>query len=978
MSEATDILRSCVHLLRRLSGAASVSLFVPAGSLGEQEVLIHEGEAAVLPELESPKAAAAFHEREAGRAGPRDGPTRIPSSSGTGVLHRIPLRPAGAWREPDHVTRGRRKLDAEPQPDQLAWIGFCYDGPTGRADAAKAFAAKTGDDIWWQAFLGLAAAFAAHARTVSRTLLDQVTGLPERAPFLAELQATLAHANRQSQATVLLLLGPDDFGWVNERLDRRSGDSVLHEVATAVRAGLRSRDHVARYGGAIFTAILAATTGEQGQRVAQNLVRQLAERRYHGGTLRLEFSAGVAEADLGEQLDAQELIRRADQALSAAKRGQAGNVRVWERGTDVEKAGSLDRLQGIFTGDRSKDYRNMGLLLDQVSMVASNTDPPELARLFSQRLFQALHAHRVGVLETAESGFELLGGIERSGDGVRPFQLQPRDRVLLEQAIRARAFVADNDLSPGAVSLAALPLCLEDHCLGGIVLEVTSAYLSFEEGADRKFLDALASQLAMALDRARLLERERRRQREERERLEAEIKDLRRVAKGSRLAYRSAEMEAVLLTARRVASTDTTVLITGESGTGKELLAHTLHELSPRSEKAFVVVDCGAISPTLIESELFGHERGAFTGADTRKPGRLAQADAATVFLDEIGDLPLDLQGKLLRFVQEKQLTPVGGVVARTVDVRIIAATNVDLRTKVAEGRFREDLFHRLNVVRLHVPPLRERPADILHLARLFLHQFSALYRRPAQRFSTRAEGLLTAHGWPGNVRELQNTILTAVLFSDGPEVDFPELPGVAASGVASATAGDALPVLLPAGMSASAMAGGRASAPTRRPEPEAGPSGTASPADRLRAALAREIETQLARHGHAVAPLGKWLAEDLVLTADTLAGGTLRRGAELLGLPETTYRRQLQAATHRRTSGTAARSDSWAAVAATLESFIQGPRDHPDVCRSAESCLLLEIDRAVADDTRRAAALLGVTEPTLLRRRRDQAEHHS
>jgi transcriptional regulator with GAF, ATPase, and Fis domain len=287
--------------------------------------------------------------------------------------------------------------------------------------------------------------------------------------------------------------------------------------------------------------------------------------------------------------------------------------------------------------------------------------------------------------------------------------------------------------------------------------------------------------MAVALDRVRLIERERERQREEKERLEAEVSDLRRVVHGSRLAYRSAAIESLLTTARKVAHTDTTVLITGESGTGKEMLASTLHELSGRHERAMVVVDCSAISPTLIESELFGHERGAFTGAHARKPGRFAQADRSTVFLDEIGELPLDLQSKLLRFVQDKQFTPVGGVVPQTVDVRIIAATNVDLREKVAEGTFRPDLFHRLNVVRLHVPPLRERQEDIVHLATVFLKQFAALYRRPAHHFTPHAEAALEAYRWPGNVRELQNLILTSVLFCDAPEVDVEDLQGLSA-----------------------------------------------------------------------------------------------------------------------------------------------------------------------------------------------------
>ncbi|HKC13722.1 MAG TPA: sigma 54-interacting transcriptional regulator, partial [Vicinamibacteria bacterium] len=624
--------------------------------------------------------------------------------------------------------------------------------------------------------MGIAAAFATHSRTVSRTLFDQVTGLPERAEFQAQLEVALAHAQRSGLPTVLLLLGPDDFGWVNERLDRRSGDIVLREIATALRAGLRNHDHVARYGGAIFTVILLDMPMADGRMVAESLVHRLGDQRYHGGLLRLEFSVGVAVGDT--EIPAQELIRRADQALSAAKRGDAGSVRVWEKGSDVEHAGSLDRLQGIFTGDKAKDYRNMGLLLDSVVAVAASTDSAQLARSFTERLFGALNARRVAVLERSATGaLQLLSGLERAGEG-QPFRVTECDLAIVERACQDHNFVSQTVGEAGGLLLCAMPLSLPDRCLGGIVLEVASANLSFE-ASDRRFLDALASQMAVALDRARLTERERQRQQEEKERLETEVKDLRRVIHSSRLAYRSPAMESVVATARKAASTDTTVLITGESGTGKEMLAHTLHELSPRREKPFVVVDCSAISPTLIDSELFGHEKGAFTGAHARKLGRLAQAHGATVFLDEIGDLPLDLQSKLLRFVQEKQFTPVGSVVARTVDVRIIAATNANLREKVRQGTFREDLFHRLNVVWLHVPPLRERGEDILHLAAIFLHQFAALYRRPAHHLTIRAERALQAYSWPGNVRELENLMLTSVLFCDAPEVDEDDLQGL-------------------------------------------------------------------------------------------------------------------------------------------------------------------------------------------------------
>jgi diguanylate cyclase (GGDEF)-like protein len=955
MSDATEILRSHVRLVARFSGAASVSLYLPPGAGGEREILIREGRLDPVAELANSEVAAELHGRT-GDQGPADTPLFLASESPGGVLYRIPLP------RPNEDARPQRRREARDQVNLTVWIGLRFEpDATGTGRDLLWFATSVdalSDEPWWDGFLGLAAAFAAHMRNVSRTLLDQVTELPDRAHFQAEIESALAHVMAKRRPAVLLLLGPDDFGWVNERLDRRSGDQVLREVAVVLRGGLRRQDHVGRYGGATFGAILLDTALDEGRRVAENLVRRLSEHRYHGGTLRLEFSAGAAVADAADAVGVHELIRRSDQALSAAKRGGAGCVRAWEKGSDVEHERSLDRLQGIFTGDKSKDYRNMRLLLDSVAAVAAATEPAELARTFTERLFETLHARRAGVLERGRDGaLELLGGLERVEGVAQPLKPTAADIAIVERAGREGGFVAEAGLGPDEPALCAMPLFLQDRCLGGIVIEVASADVSFE-GSDRRLLDALASELAVALDRARLMEREREWQREEKERLEEEVTDLRRVVHGSRLAYRSAPMEALLATVRKVARTDTTVLITGESGTGKEMLAHTLHELSNRHERSVVVVDCTAMSPTLIESELFGHEKGAFTGALARKPGRLAQADGATVFLDEIGDLPLDLQSKLLRFVQEKQFTPVGSVTPRRVDARIVAATNADLRARVAEGRFREDLFHRLNVVHVHVPPLRERRDDIVHLANIFLQQFAALYRRPAHHFRPRAEKALEEYAWPGNVRELQNLVLTTVLFCDAPEVDVDDLKGLSAPAPAVALPTAAL--RMPGAALVVEVAAGAGDPPTR-----------------LRRALAAEITAALAA-GEALVPLGKWLAEDLVLTADHLAEGVCRRGADLLGLPETTYRRQLQGATRQRAAGLAVRSPRWPAVASTLEDFIRSRRGDADVCQWAETCLLEEIEAATPGDARAAAALLGVTEPTLWRRRAERSRHFS
>ncbi len=235
-------------------------------------------------------------------------------------------------------------------------------------------------------------------------------------------------------------------------------------------------------------------------------------------------------------------------------------------------------------------------------------------------------------------------------------------------------------------------------------------------------------------------------------------------------------MEAILDVARRVAPTKATVLLIGESGTGKELVARTIHELSPFRAKPLVVVDCGAIPTTLIESELFGHERGAYTGAQERRIGRLLEAEGGTVVLDEIGELPLEVQSKLLRFVQERQVVPVGGTRVHHVDTRLIAVTNRELAVEAAAGRFREDLFYRLNVVRITVPPLRERSEDILHLAEHFLDHFATQYQKGPLRFTDHARDSLIEHTWPGNVRELSNRIMQAVILSERSEIGWREL----------------------------------------------------------------------------------------------------------------------------------------------------------------------------------------------------------
>jgi nitrogen regulation protein NR(I) len=245
------------------------------------------------------------------------------------------------------------------------------------------------------------------------------------------------------------------------------------------------------------------------------------------------------------------------------------------------------------------------------------------------------------------------------------------------------------------------------------------------------------------------------------------------------------ELYAVL---DRVADSPTTVLVTGESGTGKELVARALHENSSRRDKPFIKVNCAAIPRDLMESELFGYERGAFTGAVNSKPGRFELASGGTLFLDEIGSIPVEMQVKLLRALQESEFERVGGVKTIRVDVRLVAATNSDLKKEIAAGAFREDLYYRLNVVPIRLPALRERREDIDLLAEHFVKKFNARLNKQVTEVDPVAVALLSAHPWPGNIRELENVIERAVLFCDGPTLRATDLPaelGVSPSGPA-------------------------------------------------------------------------------------------------------------------------------------------------------------------------------------------------
>jgi Nif-specific regulatory protein len=375
----------------------------------------------------------------------------------------------------------------------------------------------------------------------------------------------------------------------------------------------------------------------------------------------------------------------------------------------------------------------------------------------------------------------------RLGEGITGRVVESGKPVVVPQVSREPLFLnrADQrkELNRQELSFICVPIALNRKPIGALGID-----LRFKKDRDYdrsvKFLRVVASMIAQAIKVQRLVEAERQRLLDENIHLRQELKEK---YDFSNIIGNSGPMRQVYEQVAQVARTNTTVLIRGESGTGKELIAHAIHYNSPRSKKPFIKVSCAALPEALIESELFGYERGAFTGAQARKKGRFEMAEGGTLFLDEIGDLNLSTQVKLLRVLQEREFERLGGTETIKVNVRLIAATNKDLEKAISDGVFREDLYYRLNVFAIFVPPLRERKPDVLLLADHFLEKYAFEHGKNIKRIATPAIDMLASYHWPGNVREMENCIERAVLVCDGQVVHghhlSPTLQTAAASG---------------------------------------------------------------------------------------------------------------------------------------------------------------------------------------------------
>jgi Nif-specific regulatory protein len=425
----------------------------------------------------------------------------------------------------------------------------------------------------------------------------------------------------------------------------------------------------------------------------------------------------------------------------------------------------------------------LSLLVDLASQLGREVGFDALLGVAGERLASALSSERATIWLIDASSNELVTRVavlpevpalrQPIGRGIAGFVARTGEAVRIDEASKDPRFDPSADKVTGFTtrSMLVVPLREDESApIRGVVQLLNRCDGTFDEG-DEHYLVALAAQLARALSLTTLRSED------------AAVPGVTLRGPFNRIIGRSPELTRVYEQIALAAETDASVLLRGETGTGKGIFARAIHVNSARQEGPFVTVDCTTLPGQLVESELFGHERGAFTGADKKVPGRVELAEHGTLFLDEIGDLPLDVQGKLLRFLQERTFDRVGGRTTLTADVRVVAATHRDLEAAVAAGTFREDLYYRLRVVEMELPPLRARGADEIDaLAAHFAALYAKRYGRPAPRFSPDALEALHAHSWPGNVRELEHWVEAAVVLSrDGsirPE-HFPRPRGV-------------------------------------------------------------------------------------------------------------------------------------------------------------------------------------------------------
>ena len=691
---------------------------------------------------------------------------------------RLRLAPPG----PGENERERRRFPGGPMVKPLGVLVLVRPpGPPIGLDRVQALAA----------FADHAGEVLTNARLYAAATRDPLTDLYRRPELEQLLAVEVRLARHTDQPLSLLMIDIDDLARINREHGRQRGDRVIARVARLVRAQVRDVDACVRYGGEELAVLLPGTDPEGAVAAGERIRSAVAGYPGFGAGTQVTVTVGAAAFPYHADSPA-ELLRKSDQTLFVAKQEGGNKVQLWHRRIPRHALRS-DKLMGIITGNQAQDYRNVAMLLDTVVLTNSLLEQRHILRAMLDMLIQLAACER-GILYLEENGrltadvaqdahgetIEPQGAcqevVERAHKGGLPVALLGDDRDEQEELVEAAR-------ARGLERVICLPLHTKGQQIGCMYFDSRGGGGEFAE-SDLIFMQALAREVGNAIEHARLyqenmdqkrvleemthqLSEQVQHQATELASMERNLSQLKLRFNYDRIVGKSEAMQALFALLDRITDHDVPVLITGETGTGKELVARSLHFNGPRKAGPFVAVNCSALTETLMESELFGHVKGAFTGADRDKQGLFEQAHTGTIFLDEVQDMSPSLQRELLRVIQEGEIRRVGGKEIIKVNVRVISATNRDLRAMVKEDRFRHDLFYRLNVVSLELPPLRDRKEDIPLLVQRVLDEVRTPDGRGV-KVDPEAMRLLLRHDWPGNVRELKNFLEKTALLIEG------------------------------------------------------------------------------------------------------------------------------------------------------------------------------------------------------------------
>jgi len=774
---------------------------------------------------------------------------------------------------------------------------------------------------------------------------DAVTALSGAAEMRHQLQLNLANPAARA---LLVMVEIDGFSFLRRQLGGANTDALLRRVADLFRSAVRKNDGVFRYTDAAFavTAEIAHGTGEQVLKKLRAAWNHLTEEDPYTG-LTCSTAYRVNSDENSRETNAHAFLLGTEQALAIA-REQGGN-----RVIEADENFVLDQLTpskvtgGVFTSDPIKDYRNNRILWQATALIATETNAADLSQAFAGLLQDMLGLETVDVLALTEG--KLTSSLTEEHQ-----THAPEIENLLQSAIGQTAM----QMHPNNQMLT-LPLVSRNEVIGALLIVANESL----DDSDTVFLTAIADQIAGALDRIALAAMQELLNSQEKASLRAEVQELKehnQSTTANPVVMASKAMQDVMAYVEKIAPTDASVLIMGESGVGKEVMARAIVAASNRAHAPLITVDCSAIAHSLIDSELFGRVKGAFTGADDASSGRIAEAHGGTLFLDEIGELPMDVQAKLLRFVQEKELIAVGDTRRRHIDTRIICATNRDLLFESSQGRFRSDLYYRLQVLQVTVPPLRERQADIETLTNHFVERYSEQFNKSISGLTDAAWQKIGVYTWPGNVRELQNAIVRATLTTEQNYIDITDLQF-----------GEELPA-----PDQTVFTSEQHQQSHLKPQPLKAPEHTqvaeqsSNPKDdwtTLQRLLAGQVAA-LVSDSRLEAPLGRWLADTVVLKSD----GVARQAARLLGIPETTLRRQLNKARQNAENPFQLMSQQWLtslpALIELLKNLMRQEDNNAEFSERCQAILLQEVANHIGADRSTGAALMGITPPTYTR----------